>query len=215
MTACEHCLSRGLRCVQEPPEGGYYALRRDRLQEIGAFQETLPRESQSNSSTYQSEFDPSPIPCMTLRLELVNLYFEYIHDQFHSIYHRPSFIEDVASERAPKIVLFAMLALSSRFSVNEAFARTDPRDRGEIYRLASERLLNIRNISPTTVQACVLLGAYAAASGETDVENLYYGLAGRMCLALDLPNRPVASLLERELNIRCTYRIINTWQCQP
>jgi hypothetical protein len=141
---------------------------------------------------------------MPLRLELVNLYFEYIHDQFHSIYHRPSLIEDVACERAPKIVLFAILALSSRFSVNEAFAGTDPRDRGEVYRLASEKLLNIRNISPTTVQTCVLLGAYAAASGETDVENLYYALAGRMCLTLDLPNRPVASLLERELNIRCT-----------
>lgn len=78
----------------------------------------------------------------------------------------------------------------------------DPRDRGEGFRKASEDLLNLREISPVMVQACVLLGAYAAAHGDTDVENVYYSTAGRMCLVLDLPNRPVASLLEREVNIR-------------
>jgi hypothetical protein len=31
---------------------------------------------------------------------------------------------------------------------------------------------------------------------------MYYTLAGRMSLTLDLPNRPVMSLLEREINIR-------------
>jgi hypothetical protein len=53
-----------------------------------------------------------------------------------------------------------------------------------------------------TIQTCILLGAYAAADGDTDVENMYYTLAGRMSLTLDLPNRPVMSLLEREINIR-------------
>lgn len=51
---------------------------------------------------------------MALRLELVDLYFEYIHDQFHSLFHRPSFTEDVANERVPDLVLFAIFALSSR-----------------------------------------------------------------------------------------------------
>ncbi len=83
-----------------------------------------------------------------------------------------------------------------------AYMEQDPRERGESFRTASEALLNLRDISPVTVQACVLLGAYAAAHGDTDVENVYYSTAGRMCLVLDLPNRPVASLLEREVNIR-------------
>lgn len=78
----------------------------------------------------------------------------------------------------------------------------DPRERGEGFRAASEALLNLREISPVTIQACVLLGAYAAAHGDTDVENVFYSTAGRMCLVLDLPNRPVTSLLEREVNIR-------------
>lgn len=51
---------------------------------------------------------------MPLRLELATLYFDYIHDQFHSIYHRPSFMDNVANDRVPKIVLLAIFALSSR-----------------------------------------------------------------------------------------------------
>lgn len=89
-----------------------------------------------------------------------------------------------------------------RFSSNEVYAELDPRQRGEGFRIASEALLDLRHISPNTIQTCVLLGAYASAHGDTDVENIYYSTAGRMCLVLDLPNRPVASLLERELNIR-------------
>jgi hypothetical protein len=60
---------------------------------------------------YQPYPDLPPIP---LRLELVGLYFDYIHDQFHSMYHRPSFTDDVAHERVPKIILLAIFALSSR-----------------------------------------------------------------------------------------------------
>lgn len=85
------------------------------------------------------------------------------------------------------------------------YAELDPRERGEGFRAASEALLNLRDISPVTIQACVLLGAYAAAHGDTDVENVFYSTAGRMCLVLDLPNRPVTSLLEREVNIRGMY----------
>ena len=92
--------------------------------------------------------------------------------------------------------------VACRFSNNEVYVNTDPRVRGDGYRIASEALLNVRDINMVTVQTCILLGAYAAADGDTDVENMYYTLAGRMSLTLDLPNRPVMSLLEREINIR-------------
>jgi hypothetical protein len=150
---------------------------------------------------------------MALRQELVGLYFDYIHDQFHSMYHRPSFMEDVVSDRVPEIILFAIFALSARFSANEVFAATERRERGEVYLAASEKLFSFREQSVTTIQACILLGAYAAASGDTDVENLYYSMGGRMCLALDLPNRPAVSLVEREVNIRTwwTISMVDVW----
>ncbi|KAF1913469.1 fungal-specific transcription factor domain-containing protein [Ampelomyces quisqualis] len=207
-TACQHCLLHGLHCVQGPPEGGYYAKRRARLLEAtssqnNGFSQVAPASSSSCND----------LPCMTLRQELVDLYFEYIHDQFHSVYHRPSFTADVANDKIPKVVLCAIFALSARFSTNKAFAGSAPRERGEKYRVASEEAFSLRDLSPTMVQACLLLGAYAAASGETDVENMYYSTAGRMCLALDLPNRPVVSPIEHEVNIRTWWAVcmVDVW----
>lgn len=111
-------------------------------------------------------------------------------------------MDDVAHDRVPSIVLLAIFALSSRFSVNEAFAGCDPRERGERFRLRCESLLNIRDIGIANIQTLILLAAYAAANGDTGVENLYYGLAGRMALTLNLPEMPATTLLERELNLR-------------
>jgi hypothetical protein len=122
-------------------------------------------------------------------------------------------MDDVKNDRVPEVVLLAIFALSARFSSHQALIGSDPRQRGEAYRVASEKLFSIRDLTPTTVQACVLLGAYAAASGETDVENMYYNTGGRICLALDLPNRPVTTLLEREVNIRTWWTIcmVDVW----
>lgn len=55
------------------------------------------------------------LPPMPLRLQLVGLYFDYIHDQFHSLFHRPSFMADVASDRVAPVVLLAIFALSARY----------------------------------------------------------------------------------------------------
>lgn len=122
-------------------------------------------------------------------------------------------MDDVVHDRVPNLILFAIFALSCRFSDSDAFAEVPARDRGEKYRKASEELLDIRDLSSTTVQACLLLGAYAAANGETDIENMYYSIAGRICLMIDLPNCPVSSLLEREMNIRIwfTLTMVDVW----
>lgn len=205
-------MSHGLQCLQEPPEGGYYARRQARQQAA-----TVATAQNNNVSPNQGASLPYPthqdLPPMALRQELVGLYFDYIHDQFHSIYQRPSFMDDVLHDRVPEIILLAIFALSARFSSNQAFAGQEPRERGVSYYTASERLFSIRELTSTTIQACILLGAYAAANGDTDVENMYYTLGSRMCLALDLPNRPVASLLEREANIRIwwTLAMVDVW----
>ena len=56
-----------------------------------------------------------PLPPQELCLELVELYFDLIHDQFHSLFHRPSFIGQIRNGTAPRVLLFAMMALSARF----------------------------------------------------------------------------------------------------
>lgn len=70
------------------------------------------------------------------------------------------------------------------------------------YLLEAEALFNMRDVSLTTIQLCVLVGSGWTATGNAVAENIYYGIACRMAQLLDLPNRPASSQLESEINIR-------------
>ncbi|KAG7140369.1 putative transcriptional regulatory protein like [Verticillium longisporum] len=67
----------------------------------------------------------------------VELYFKYIHDQLHSLFHRPSFMLDLHGGTAPLVLVYGMMALSARFSSNHAFSGIPPMARGEHF--ATER----------------------------------------------------------------------------
>jgi hypothetical protein len=59
-------------------------------------------------------------------MELLGLYFNFIHDQFHSIFHRPSLEEDVLQGTAPPIILYGIMALSARFVPNLVWIKNHP-----------------------------------------------------------------------------------------
>jgi len=141
----------------------------------------------------------SEYPPLALRLELVQLYFDYIHNQFHTLFHPPSFLAAVAEERVENVLLYPIFALSarfvekliasciscstsdiSRFSTDPFFGGSPPSERGAAFIPRAERLLQISRASLTTVQACVLLGAAYIADGDDVTENVYYGIACRM-----------------------------------
>lgn len=48
------------------------------------------------------------------RLDLVRLYFEYVHDKFHSIFHRPSVMIEIEEDRFPEVLLAGIAALAAR-----------------------------------------------------------------------------------------------------
>ena len=102
----------------------------------------------------------------------------------------------------PFSLVTLILLIHTRFSNNTTFHDTDPRIRGTAYAKECTRLLDWNDISLTTIQACVLLGAIAITDGNSAVENVYYALACRMAQLLDLPNCKVESRVEREVNIR-------------
>jgi hypothetical protein len=54
----------------------------------------------------------------------------------------------------------------------------------------------------TTIQACVLLGACSVVDGDASTEAVYYSIACRMAMLLDLPEMPIVTELEREINVR-------------
>ncbi|KAH6693052.1 hypothetical protein EV126DRAFT_85681 [Verticillium dahliae] len=126
--ACVHCEERGIPCVQGPPEGGYYDQRAQQRSQVASQALTPEGGSTSASSHHHGDgfspevVEPEPqatLPGLAMRLDLVRLYFDYIHDQFHSLFHRPSFIEDALQDRVPHSILFGMFALSARY-VGEA-----------------------------------------------------------------------------------------------
>ena len=145
--------------------------------------------------------------------ELVTLYFQYIHDTFHSLFHKPSLLEDVRNGVVPRVILLSIISLTARFSNDPFFAGSDPRSRGRGYARDAERLLDLRDASVHTIQACVLLGAFVITEGEAISESLYYAVACRLAMYLDLPHMVVATRLEQETNVRIwwTLCMIDVW----
>lgn len=67
-------------------------------------------------------------------------------------------------------------------------------------------MLDWNDVSLTTIQACVLLGAIAITNGNPASEYIHYAVACRMAQLLDLPNCQTRSRVEQEVNIRSKRR---------
>lgn len=96
----------------------------------------------------------------------------------------------------------AAVLISLRFSTNPMFSSIPPRERSQLYYDESAKLLDIRETSVTTIQACVLLGGISTTEDNAMTESIYYTVACRMANLLNLPNRKTATPLEKEINIR-------------
>lgn len=65
---------------------------------------TTNNEEQSNAALNSPE----------LFVELVSLYFNYIHNIAHSVFHEPSFMHRLKHGKAPLVHVYAMCALAAR-----------------------------------------------------------------------------------------------------
>jgi len=144
--------------------------------------------------------------------EIVDLFFRYFHVSFPNLFHPPSFKAAVADGSIPRILFFGVAGLAARYSTHESVAHIPAWERGRPYVEETERLLALHNTSITTIQACVLLGIAAATQGEPTTESVFYSIAFRMALILDLPNAETTSSLEKELNIRGTPFQCISWE---
>ena len=142
------------------------------------------------------------LPARDLSEESIENYFRHIHVSFHILFHRPSFLTAFTDGSLPRILLFGVIGLSARFSHHGTLAAVPPRERGRPYIKEAERLLNLHDISLVTIQACLLLGAASVAEGEGATESIYFSIACRMALLLDLPNASVTTHIQQEVNNR-------------
>lgn len=170
---------------------------------------TLNEEHRHTNSFISS----SLLPDSALAEELVDLYFRYIHVAFHCLFHRPTLRAAVRDGSVPKIIFLGVASLSARFSTHPKLAEFPARERGRPYAKEAERLLDLHDTSLTTIQACMLLGAAWVTEGEAATESIYFSIASRMAMLLDLPNAYAATRIEQEANIRAWWSLnmTDTW----
>jgi hypothetical protein len=65
------------------------------------------------------------LPPQSLCEEVVDLYFRFIHDTFHSLFHRPTMMQDVSQGTVSPVILYAMISLSARSVVSVLLRRID------------------------------------------------------------------------------------------
>jgi hypothetical protein len=102
--ACSQCVQRNLQCP------------------TGITSPQLPRSSAPQDS-------PRCIQSFHQQEEnvyLVDLYFRFIHDSPHSLFHEPTFKASVAEGTVSKPVLLAMLGLSARYVIFLSVCMKEP-----------------------------------------------------------------------------------------
>ncbi|KAH7142311.1 hypothetical protein DER46DRAFT_640308 [Fusarium sp. MPI-SDFR-AT-0072] len=197
---CNFCISRRIACLDPLAET---------LDSSKRSYEPLDHHADEGRSRHTSSL---LAPDLALREELVELYFRYAHIAFHNLFHRPTLIASVRNSSVPKVIFFGIASLSARYSTNAAFNSIAAWDRGRPYKEEARRLMDLENISLTTIQACMLLSANASVEGESFAEAVYHAAAARMATlpVLDLPTIPTQPLLEREINKRVWWSLITT-----
>ncbi|OOQ85328.1 putative C6 transcription factor [Penicillium brasilianum] len=114
-----------------------------------------------------------------LVLELVPLYFQYVHNIAHTIFHEPSFMDRLREGKASMTHVYAMCALAARYSGNRVFKDIAPCSRGKIYAAEAIRRCQEHMITPTleTVQGFLLVGFCFGGEGNIQGKHVYVGLA--------------------------------------
>ncbi|ATY66663.1 Fungal specific transcription factor [Cordyceps militaris] len=191
---CDYCAARGLDCH----------LSAETVFQSDGYETIVPWRS--HALTHKSKL----LPPTDLCLELIHLYFRYVHVSFHVLFHKPSFLDAYARGSLPRILLLAVMGLAARFARHASLAATPPRERGRRFVKEAERLLDLHDMSLTTIQACLMLGAAAVVEGGRATESVYFSIACRTALLIDLPNIAAPTLVEEEVNRRVWWTVYET-----
>lgn len=113
-TACLNCRSSKRRCDRAASSAACSQCVQRNLQ--------CPTTITSPQLSRASDIRDPPRSTQSLhtqdeRMYLVDLYFRFIHDSPHSLFHEPTFKASVAEGTVSKPVLLAMLGLSARYVI--------------------------------------------------------------------------------------------------
>jgi hypothetical protein len=83
---------------------------------------SLPQPSSSQQGSVTSPYtntdhgatDDVVLPPSAVCFHLATLYFDYVHDQLHTLFQKPTFMADMVMNKCPPVIMFAVVALSAR-----------------------------------------------------------------------------------------------------
>ncbi|KAK6525956.1 hypothetical protein TWF281_010998 [Arthrobotrys megalospora] len=186
-TACLQCRTGKRKCTPDPghTNGPCRQCHQRRLPCSQVI--NRPQQELHSPSPTEAVVEAVKHPYSTEVLNLVDLYFDYIHDKPHILFHEPSLKGSVRDGSVSRTVLLSLIAISARFS-------NDPgvRARGPAYAQGSKACFkaDLERVRIENVQAAIVIANICLAEGDSRAESLYYGanhpLAIRMAQMLDL-----------------------------
>ncbi|RSL52215.1 hypothetical protein CEP54_011016 [Fusarium duplospermum] len=117
-TTCVFCSKRGLECDVAPDQKPAWP------------QGYAPLADPKGVALHASS---AAIPDRALSRELIDLFFIHIHFAFPTMFHMPSFKAAFQDGTIPRVLFFAVIGLSARFSGHRSLSHINPWHRGRPY----------------------------------------------------------------------------------
>jgi hypothetical protein len=184
-TSCRECRVGKRKCTPDPA-GKQLRCLVCRSRRIDCSNTVMPLASTFGGSIIRPE--PLTLPATSVHLststpsgqefEFINLYFRYIHDRPHSLFHEKSTWEALRNGTLPEHLWRAMCVLGCRFAPHQG-----QRDLAPTLAVQSRALLDqqLDHSSVENVQTCILLGNWYTAVQNADLQITYFG---KSCLMM-------------------------------
>ncbi|KAL4874082.1 hypothetical protein BDV12DRAFT_191945 [Aspergillus spectabilis] len=146
-----------------------------------------------------------------VRDDLIDLYLRLVHDKPHTLFHPATLKSRVQTGSLPEAVLFSILALVARFSIDHTI-----RERAKDFSQAAKESFkkSLEEVTLDNVHATALIGNICGAEGDSNGESLFFGIAFRMAQILRLPElNQEDDTITREIKIRTYWSLymIDQW----
>ena len=128
------------------------------------------------------------LPSLELREHLVEVYFDCVYGQAYHLLHKPSFMRKLRAGKVPPVLMFAICAVSARFS-NHPEVNTQPAFlRGETWAAEAGDIVRRRYDEPnlTLLIVLLILALHGLAGCQGGRSWAFSGMAFRMAYALQL-----------------------------
>lgn len=212
LNSCKECLSKDAKCSLSELSVNATDQQRGSRRALLPLRQTSIAVQDGPASSSCSIYDA---PDQEVCSELINLYFDLIHDKQHILFHPPTFVTQYHAGQVPEYLVWGMAALVSRFSDNGCFAPIPRGERGRRWLQMALHSFNNRadDICISALQGTILLGMACFAEGETAKEDLLSAQAIRMVQVMQLPDRSCTDAVLFEVQVRLFYQtyLMDLW----